>query len=652
MFLGKETQQPGDVTAPGVPTGLGQLPHLGAIHPPHVREEQDPLVVRRGEQLGHLVVGAQAGSANSLATTLLQPVQVGTGAFGVPAAGDGDDDVIVGDEVLLGEVPVSGDDAGATLVTVLLDDLGQLVRDDLTLTVLTGEDRLVVGDEPFQLVEPVDDLLTLQGGQTTQLHVEDGAGLDLVDLQQLLQTQVRLLGVRGATDERDDLVEHVEGLDEGPLDVGVLLGLGQPVLGAPADDLHLVVDPVTDELVQPQGARNVVDQRQHVAAEGVLQARVLVEVVHDDARLGVTFEDDDEPLAGTRRGVVPNVGDTVDTTGVHQVGNLGGEVVGIAHVGQFGDDQALAPLLVLLHVDDGTHRHRAATGAIGVLDALTAHDEGTAGEVRSLDAFHGRLEQLLGGGVGMGQGPLHGLVDLTQVVGRDVGGHAHGDTRGTVDEQVRESGRQDDRLGLLVVVVGLEVDGVLVDVANHLHGQRRHLALGVSHGRGTVIALGPEVALALHQLVAHRPRLGQTHQGVIDGRVAVRMVFAHDVTNDTGALVPAAIGTVPTVVHGVDDATVHWFEAVSHVGEGSPDDDTHRVVEVGVLDLVTNLDRPDADVATGHQTLVVSRKLLVGAVVISHAESSIHENHSKEVDTRRSGVLRCRGTARPWHCAG
>ena len=173
----------------------------------------------------------------------------------------------------------------------------------------------------------------------------------------------------------------------------------------------------------------------------------------------------------------------------------------------------------------------------------------------------------------MGQGPLHGFVDLTQVVGRDVGRHTDRDTRGTVDEQVGEPGGQDDRLGLLVVVVRLEVDGVLVDVADHLHGQRSHLALGVSHGGRAVIALGTEVALTLDQLVAHGPRLGQTHQGVVDGRVAVRMILAHDVADDTGTLVPAAVGTVAAVVHRVDDATVHRLEAIAHVGQCSPDDD-------------------------------------------------------------------------------
>ena len=167
----------------------------------------------------------------------------------------------------------------------------------------------------------------------------------------------------------------------------------------------------------------------------------------------------------------------------------------------------------------------------------------------------------------------------------------------------------------------MKVDGFYVDVAHHLHGQRRHLALGVSHGSRTVVALGPEVTLTLDKLVSHGPWLSQTHQGVVNGRVAVRVVLTHDVTDDAGALVPAAVGAVTAVVHRVDDPTVYRFEAVAHIGQGTPDDDAHRVVEVRVLDLVTNLDRLDSDVTAGHQSLTVGLVLLVGLLVVSHGVS-------------------------------
>ena len=49
----------------------------------------------------------------------------------------------------------------------------------------------------LELGEPVDDLLPLEGGQAAQLHVEDGVGLDLVDLEQLRSGRSRASSTSG-----------------------------------------------------------------------------------------------------------------------------------------------------------------------------------------------------------------------------------------------------------------------------------------------------------------------------------------------------------------------------------------------------------------------------------------------------------------------
>ena len=67
----------------------------------------------------------------------------------------------------------------------------------------------------LKLVVLVDDLLALQRGQATQLHVEDRAGLDLVDLEQVHQPGAGVLHRRAAPDQRDDLVERVQRLELG-----------------------------------------------------------------------------------------------------------------------------------------------------------------------------------------------------------------------------------------------------------------------------------------------------------------------------------------------------------------------------------------------------------------------------------------------------
>ena len=122
--------------------------------------------------------------ADALAAAALRPVLVGPGALGVAAAGDGDDDLLLGDEVLDVHVAVERQDLGAPGVAELVDDLGELLGHDPALPLGRGEDVVVVGDLELERGQLVDDALALERGQAPQLQVEDRAGLLLVDVEQ------------------------------------------------------------------------------------------------------------------------------------------------------------------------------------------------------------------------------------------------------------------------------------------------------------------------------------------------------------------------------------------------------------------------------------------------------------------------------------
>ena len=190
--------------------------------------------------------------------------------------------------------------------------------------------------------------------------------------------------------------------------------------------------------------------------------------------------------------------------------------------------------------------------------------------------------------------PLDSRGDLTQVVRGDARSHAHRNALRAVDQQIREAGRQDDRFLVLPVVIVLEIDALLVDVTNHLHGQGRHLALRVPRGGRPQVAGSAEIALPGHERVAQGPPLHQTSQSVVDRDVAVRMVIAHDLADHAGGLGERGGGTITAVVHGVQDATMDGLEAVAHVRQSASHDDAHGVVEVGALHLHLEIDRLDA----------------------------------------------------------
>ena len=235
------------------------------------------------------------------------------------------------------------------------------------------------------------------------------------------------------------------------------------------------------------------------------------------------------------------------------------------------------------------HDDRAAAGAVGLADPRLARDEAGGGEVGTGDPREQALEVLVGGQVLVVQEEGEAVHHLPQVVGRDVGGHAHRDAGGAVDEQVREHGGQHRGLLQPVVVVGLEIDGLLVDVLHGGGAQAGEARLRVAHGRGGVAVHGAEVALAVHQGAAQVEVLGHAHEGVVDGGVAVGVVLPHDVAHDARALPVGPAGMQAHLVHGEEHAPVRGLEAVAHVGQGAADDHGHGVVHVGLAHLVRDV---------------------------------------------------------------
>ena len=199
--------------------------------------------------------------------------------------------------------------------------------------------------------------------------------------------------------------------------------------------------------------------------------------------------------------------------------------------------------------------------------------------------------------------------DLAEIVRRHVGGHADGDAGAAVDEQVGKGGGEHDRLGEALVVIGDKVDGILVHVLHEGAAQVGEPGLGVTHGGGRVAFDGAEIALGVHESLAHGPGLGHMHQGRVDHGLAVGMVIARGVAADLGALHVFPGWIEPQLVHRIEDAALRGFEAVPHVGQGARDDDGHRVIQKRVLDLVGHVDFGD-DLVGGERRRAAERPLV------------------------------------------
>jgi len=118
----------------------------------------------------------------------------------------------------------------------------------------------------------------------------------------------------------------------------------------------------------------------------------------------------------------------------------------------------------------------------------------------------------------------------------NVGGHSHRDAGGAVDQQIRQARGQNRGLGFLVVVVGLELDRLLVDVGQQFLADLLHAALGVAVGGRRIAVDRTEVPLSVDERVAHGKILRQSNQGIVASGIAVGMELAQDIADHARAL--------------------------------------------------------------------------------------------------------------------
>ncbi len=532
---------------------------------------------------------------------------------------------------------------GAARRAVFLGHLGQLARDDLAQFGLGGEDLGELGDLVAQRLLLAVELQLVVAGQAAQRRFEDVGGLDVGEVEHLHQPGPRLRGVVRGTDDLDDLVDVEQRDDQAVDQVQALFTLAPPVLRPTPHDLQPVVHIDLQQLTQPERARLAVDEGDVVDAERLLHRRQPVELLQH--RLGdeAVFDLDDQSQALVPVGEVFEVGDALELLAGHQLLDLGDHALGADVVGELGDDDALAPRRDLLDLALGAHAERATTGLVGVAHPLQPDDGAARRQVGAGDIFH----QLVERGVRLLDQVAGGGHDLGQVVRRHIGGHADRDAARAVDQQVGERRRHDDRLGLLAVVVGLEVDGVLVERVDHEHRRRGQPGLGVTHGGGQVVGRA-EVAVAVDQRQAHRERLRQAHQGVVDRAVAVGMQLAHHVADDARGLDVAAVGAQAHLTHRVEDAPLHRLEAVARVGQGALIDHRVGVLEVARAHLGGDVDVDDplleilrwgCSRASGHLVLrgCLGRRAEGKRILLLYSSSNRSRQPAGQASDRRVG---------------
>ena len=418
----------------------------------------------------------------------------------------------------------------------------------------------------------------------------------------LSQPFLRLGLGAGAADDPDHLVEVRQRHEQTLEGVLAAAGLLEEVLGAPAEDRRAVTEKLLENVFEREDPRLAVDECQQDEREGRLERGELVELIQHDLGVGVALQLQHEPDRFLQIALVADRRDPPDPILIDKLGDLLLDCVPALLVGDFRDHDPVAVLGELLDRGPGPKGDRAPAGGVAAGQRFAPHHDPAGGEI---GARHD-LEQLTEGDAGVVDERDQRLADLAEVVGGDARRHADGDAAGAVDEEVGEPPRQDDRLGVPLVVGGDVVNGIEVEIGEHHRRDRRQPGLGVPHGGRREAGDGAEIALFVDEHMPHVPFLGHAHEGGIDDALAVRVVVAAGVAGDLGALHPGSAGSEIEVVHRHEDAALRWLEPVTDIGQRPGHDDAHRVGQVAVLQLLLDrqFDQPPTGTVAEHTRLV------------------------------------------------
>ena len=508
---------------------------------------------------------------------------------------NGDDHLVVGVEILRVELFGSVNDLRAPFVAVFGLHLQQFVLNDLHLQFAAAQHIVEISDLRLQLVALGNQLVVFESRQSTQTHLDNGRSLCVAQTEALHHGLLGQIGILGCPDDVDDLVDVVLRNEQTQHDMQPLLGLDQIEARAPHDHVVAVLDEMPHQIQQIEHHRTTVHQRDVVHRERGLQRRILIQRIEHHARHGIVFQDDDDTHA-VPVGLVVDIGNALDLLFVDKVGDLLDHLRLVDHIGNFGDDDALAAAGRMLDLRAGTHDHTAPACQQRFPNPFVAVNNSSGREIGALDV----LEQLLTCYLRIVHESTAGIDHLAQIVRRHIGRHTDGDTARAVHQQQGDLRRKHRRFGDRIVEVERPIDRILVDIGHHLIGDLLHAGLGITHRRRRIAVHRTEVTLTVHQRVAHRPILGHTHHRFIDRTVVVRVELTQHVADDTGGFTRGFVGVeVQFRTHIVKNTTVYGLQTVPHVRQRTRYDNGHRIVDVSGLHLLFDIDGNDFSLQSG-----------------------------------------------------
>ena len=263
-----------------------------------------------------------------------------------------------------------------------------------------------------------------------------------------------------------------------------------------------------------------IDEGQHNDTKRFLQLCMLIELIQHNIRIGIGAQFDDNAHTLAVR-FIPQCRNAIDFFIPGQIGNGFNDPCLIDLIRDFRNDDTMLTFIHRFDFCTGAHLYAAPARRIGFDDAISAHDFSTCREIRSLYFCH----QFFQTGFRVIDEHDTAVDDFAQVMGRDVRRHADSNASRTIDQQIRDLGRQDRRFLKRTIIVRHEIDGILVDIFQHFTCNFSHADFCITHSCRRVAIDRTEVAMTIYQWIPGRKILGQADGCIVYRTITMGMIF-------------------------------------------------------------------------------------------------------------------------------
>ena len=167
---------------------------------------------------------------------------------------------------------------------------------------------------------------------------------------------------------------------------------------------------------------------------------------------------------------------------------------------------------------------------------------------------------------------------------RDTSCHTDCDSIRTIYKQVRDSHRKYHRFLLRLIKVRHEINHILIQIfKKYILCQFLKSGFCISHSRCTVALDRTKISMSVDQRLTFLKILCHYYKCLIDGAVTMRVIFTHGITYDTGTFSVWPIITDSQFIHIIQCSSLYRFQSVTHIRQGSGDNNTHGVIDIGFL---------------------------------------------------------------------